>query len=179
MSEPQLFRYSRRDLATDYVRASFGGAICLVPPVFLDVATVMAWVLIAVGAVFVIFGLRTLLRHMTVYELGSNGMRASGPIAATVCWNGLSAMNLAYFSIRRRKHDRTGFSGTGGWMELTVREGNRAIKVDSSLEGFDDIVHLAVNAARERRLQLNSVTLANLAAMGFIYDANGGEGSAS
>ena len=33
----------------------------------------MAWVLIAVGAVFVIFGLRTLLRHMTVYELGSNG----------------------------------------------------------------------------------------------------------
>ena len=179
MSEQQLLRYSRRDLATDYMRASFGGAVCLVPPVIVDVAAVMAWVLIAVGTVFVIFALRTVLRHMTVYDLGPDGMRASGPIAATVSWNGLSAMNLAYFSMRRKKHDRTGFSGTGGWMELTVREGKRAIKVDSSLEGFDDIVHLAVNAARERRLQLNSVTLANLAAMGFLYNADGGEGSAS
>ncbi len=179
MSEPQLLRYSRRDLATDYVRASFGAAICLGPPILLDVVAVMAWVLLTVGAVFVVFALRTVLRHLTVYEIGPDGMRASGPITANVCWNGLSAMNLAYFSMRRRKHDRTGFSGTGGWMELTVREGNRAIKVDSSLEGFDDIVYSAVSAARERRLQLNSVTLANLAAMGFVHDADGEEGSAS
>ncbi len=171
MSEPQRLRYAQRDLVADYLRASFGASICLGPPLFLETTPVVTWVLTAIGAVFAVFGLRTALRHMTVYELGAAGFRALGPRSATVSWSGLSAMNLAYFSTRKARRERLKFSGTSGWMELTLRDGTQAIKVDSSLAGFDDIVHSAVAAARRQGLKLNAVTRANLAAMGFVDDA--------
>ena len=60
-------------------------------------------------------------------------------------------------------------------MELTLREGPQAIKIDSSLEGFDDVVGEAARVARERGLTLNPVTLANLSAMGFIQTSGDGE----
>lgn len=173
MRAPGILRYDTRSVAADYARAAFGAAACLAPPLLMDVATVLAWILVAVGALFVAFGLRTLLRHLTVYELSPEGMRARGPLGAAVSWNGLTAINLAYFQTRPRRKIIT--RPPGGWMELTLREGRQTIKVDSSLQGFDDVVGEAARVARERGLTLNSVTLANLAAMGFVHAPEEGE----
>lgn len=170
MKAPGVLRYDTRSIAADYARATFGAVACLAPPVLVDVAAVLAWILMAVGALFVAFGLRTLLRHLTVYELSPDGMRATGPLGVTVSWKDLTAINLAYFQTRPRR--KIIARSPGGWMELTLREGRRTIKVDSSLEGFDEVVGEAARVARERGLTLNSVTLANLAAMGFV-DASG------
>ncbi len=166
MKAPGALRYGIRSIAADYVRAAFGALVCLVPPVFMNVAAVLAWVLVAAGALFVAFGLRTLLRHLTTYELSPEGVRAMGPLGATVSWTGLTAISLAYFQTRPRR--RIIARSPGGWMELTLREGRQAIRIDSSLEGFDDIVGEAARVARKRGLTLNPVTLANLAAMGFV-----------
>ncbi len=173
MKAPGVLRYDTRSIAADYVRAAFGAVVCLAPPVFMDVAAVLAWVLVAVGALFVAFGLRTLLRHLTTYELSPDGMKATGPLGATVSWKGLTAINLAYFQTRPRR--KIIARSPGGWMELTLREGPQAIKIDSSLEGFDDVVGEAARVARERGLTLNPVTLANLAAMGFVQTSGDGE----
>ena len=88
MKTTGVLRYDTRSIAADYVRAAFGAVVCLAPPVFMDVAAVLAWVLVAVGALFVAFGLRTMLRHLTTYELSQDGMRARGPLGATVSWTG-------------------------------------------------------------------------------------------
>ncbi len=167
MKTPGVLRYDTRSIAADYARAAFGAVACLAPPVLVDVAAVLAWILVAVGTLFVAFGLRTLLRHLTHYELSREGVRATGPLGVTVSWKGLTAINLAYFQTRPRR--KIIARSPGGWMELTLREGRRAIRVDSSLEGFDDIVGEAARIARKRGLTLNPVTLANLAAMGFTH----------
>ena len=168
--------YDIRSIVADYARAVLGAAVCLAPPLLMDVVAVLAWILVAMGALFVAFGLRTGLRHLTVYELTAQGVRASGPLGATVSWQDLTAINLAYFQTRPRRKAIT--QSPGGWMELTLRDGRKTIKVDSSLQGFDDVVGEAARAARERGLTLNAVTLANLAAMGFVH-ASQGSGEAS
>ncbi len=173
MKTPGVLRYDTRSIAADYARAMFGAVACFAPPVLVDVAAVLAWILVAVGALFVAFGLRTMLRHLTVYELSPEGMKATGPLGATVSWKDLTAINLAYFQTRPRR--KIIARSPGGWMELTLREGRKAIKIDSSLEGFDDVVGEAARVARERELTLNPVTLANLAAMGFVHTSQDGE----
>ncbi len=173
MRAPGILRYGTRSIAADYARATFGAVVCLAPPLLVDVTAVLAWILVAVGALFVAFGLRTLLRHLTVYELSTEGIRATGPFGAAVSWKNLTAVNLAYFQTRPRR--KVIVKSPGGWMELTLREGRQTIKIDSSLQGFDDVVGEAARVARERGLTLNPVTLANLAAMGFVHASGEGE----
>ena len=68
-------------------------------------------------------------------------------------------LKLSYFSTKRDRSD--------GWMQLAVRSaGGRAVKVDSSLEGFYDIVERAARAAETTGLQLSLATRANLRSMG-------------
>ena len=73
-------------------------------------------------------------------------------------------MKLSYFSTKR---DRS-----GGWMQLVVGSaGGRAVKVDSSLDGFYDIVERAARAAESRGLELSRTTRSNLRSMGiFVAD---------
>ena len=120
MKEPGVLRYGTRSIAADYARARFGAVVGFAPPLLMDVAAVLAWILVAVGTLFVAFGLRTLLRHLTVYELYPEGIRATGPLGATVSWNDLTAINLAYFQTRPRR--KVIVKSPGGWMELTLRE---------------------------------------------------------
>ncbi|MDE0044828.1 MAG: hypothetical protein OXU19_03050 [bacterium] len=173
MKEPGVLRYGTRSIAADYARAAFGAVACLAPPLLVDVTAVLAWILVAVGALFVAFGLRTLLRHLTVYELSPEGIRAAGPLGASVSWKNMTAVNLAYFQTRPRR--KVIVKSPGGWMELTLREDRQTIKIDSSLQGFDDVVGEAARVARERGLTLNPVTLANLEAMGFVHAPVEGE----
>jgi hypothetical protein len=68
-------------------------------------------------------------------------------------------MALSYYSTKR---DRS-----GGWMQLALRSaGARAVKVDSSLDGFYDIVERAAKAAEVRNLELSVATRVNLRSMG-------------
>ncbi len=54
-------------------------------------------------------------------------------------------------------------------MQIAVRSyGARTVKVDSSLDGFYDIVERAALAAEARDLELTRATRANLRAMGIV-----------
>jgi hypothetical protein len=76
-------------------------------------------------------------------------------------WNRLDRMKLSYFSTKRDRTD--------GWMQLAVGStGGRLVKVDSSLEGFHDIVARAAEAAEATRLSLSDATKANLRSMGLV-----------
>jgi hypothetical protein len=74
-------------------------------------------------------------------------------------WNRLDRMKLSYFSTKR---DRS-----AGWMQLVIGStGARTVKVDSSLDGFYDIVERAARAAEQRGLELSRTTRVNLRSMG-------------
>jgi hypothetical protein len=152
-------RYPRPTLWADYMRAAAGVVLCGTPLLLLDVNRWLAAILFAGFLLFGLFLVRTALRHHTRYVLGPDTLCADGPAGALVEWNRLDRMKLSYFSTKR---DRT-----GGWMQLTVGSaGARQVKIDSSLDGFHDVVERAARAAEAGDVPLSDATRANLKAMG-------------
>ena len=152
-------RYPPRTLWADYGRAAAGAVLCGLPLLTLEINRWLSLVL-AIGCVlFVSFFVRTAIRQRTRYILEPDRLRADGPAGGQVEWARVDRMKLSYYSTRR---DRT-----AGWMQLTVgAAGGGIVKVDSSLEGFYDIVERAARAAETAGLQLGAATLVNLRSMG-------------
>jgi len=152
-------RYPRQTLWADYMRASAGVLLCGAPLLLLDVNRWLAYVLIAGFLLFALFLVRTALRHQTRYVLGPDTLCADGPAGTLVEWARLDRLKLSYFSTKRDRSD--------GWMQLSIGStGGRAVKVDSSLDGFHDIVERAARAAEAGGLELSEATRVNLRSMG-------------
>lgn len=152
-------RYPRQTVWADYIRATAGVLLCGLPLLFLEVNPALGLVLLAGLVLFALFLVRTALRHRTRYLLADDTLCADGPAGAVVEWHRLDRLKLSYFSTKRDRTD--------GWMQLTVGSaGGRAVKIDSSLEGFHDVVERAAAAARSGGLELSHATRANLRAMG-------------
>lgn len=158
MSSADL-RYPRQTLWADYIRGAAGVMLCGAPLLALDVNRWLALVLGAGFALFAAFLVRTALRQRTRYILTSDTLCADGPAGALVEWNRLDRMRLSYYSTKR---DRS-----SGWMQLSIgSDGGGSVKVDSSLDGFYDIVERAARAAETIGLELSPATRANLRSMG-------------
>lgn len=158
MSSAEL-RYPRQTLWADYMRASAGVLLCGAPLLLLDVNRWLAYILAAGFLLFALFLVRTALRHQTRYVLGPDTLCADGPAGTLVEWARLDRLKLSYFSTKRDRSD--------GWMQLSIGStGGRVVKVDSSLDGFHDIVERAARAAEAGGLELGEATRANLRGMG-------------
>jgi hypothetical protein len=152
-------RYPRQTLWADYVRATAGVLLCGLPLLVLEVNPWLALILAAGFVLFAVFLARTALRDHTRLVLEPDRLRADGPAGTDVDWRRLDRMKLSYFSTKRDRSD--------GWMQLTLGSaGARALKIDSSLDGFHDVVERAAQAAAEMGLTLSEATRANLRAMG-------------
>lgn len=152
-------RYPRQTLWADYIRAGIGTVLCGLPLLLVDVNRWIGVLLLAGFVLFAAFFVRTALRQRTRYVLSTDTLCADGPAGTLVEWSRLDRMKLSYFSTKRDRSD--------GWMQLSVGSaGGRAVKVDSALEGFYDIVERAARAAEANRLELTVATRANLRSMG-------------
>ena len=158
MSTAEL-RYPRQTLWADYMRAAAGTLLCGVPLLLLDVNRWLVGFLVAGFLLFALFLVRTALRHHTRYVLGPDTLCADGPAGTLVEWARLDRMKLSYFSTKRDRAD--------GWMQLGIGStGGRMVKVDSSLDGFHDIVERAAQAAEACGVGLSDATRVNLRSMG-------------
>lgn len=151
-------RYPLRELSGDYVRAGLGLAATLGPLLFVPASPVMMWLLGGLAALFLAFGARTALRQLTVVRVDDAGITAIGPVGAAIAWGDLGRLALAYYSTRR---DRT-----RGWMQLTLKGTGRGVRVDSTIDGFREIVAAAVRAAERNGVALSPATTGNLTALG-------------
>ena len=149
-------RYRRSDLLLDYGRAAvgagFSGAVLAAPT-----APAVTMVAGGLAALFGIFALRTAARQITRYELSARGIAEVGWRRISLNWDELDGMKLRYYAPRRKKTD--------GWMALSLRAGGRRLSIDSTLPGFEEVAALAIAAARRNGLDLDDVTVGNLAAM--------------
>ena len=153
-----IHRYPGGAMLADYGRALVGMALTLGPVAVFNVIPVMVYILGALGALFLAFGFRTLLRHLTRVAVSSEEIRIEGPAGTAIRWRRLDAMSLKYYTTRRDKK--------GGWMQLKIKGEGRAVTLDSTLVGFSDIVRRALGAAEDNGVQLESRTLANLPGLG-------------
>jgi hypothetical protein len=160
------YQYPASTLLPDYLRVAFGLAVTAGPLLALDLANVIAALLGALALLFAWFGVRTVLRQLSWVELSPTGIALCGPIRRRLPWQQIRRLQLAYYAPRRARQD--------GWLQLTLRGTSGApIRVDSTLEGFDDVLRQATGAAAGNRLALDPTTEANLAALGIA--PRGGE----
>jgi|KBSSwiStaDraftv2_1062776.scaffolds.fasta_scaffold29851_6 hypothetical protein len=150
------YRYPGAALLGDYARAAVGFLVCLVPLLVTPLSW-MSLVLACLAALFAIFGIKTAIRNWTDFAVDGEGIAAQGPFGRAVRWSDIDHFRLAFYATKRDKNS--------GWMEATLASPQGKLKVDSSLDGFHDIVDQAARAAVANRVVLSSATHANLRAM--------------
>ncbi|HVO16330.1 MAG TPA: hypothetical protein VMV26_14020 [Alphaproteobacteria bacterium] len=170
-----VYRYPRRVIVADYLRAGFGLA-CTAVPLAAAAGQPIATVLFGgLTGLFAVFGARTAIRQATriaVTEVGLERLAIStfGLGRVTVPWERIADVKVRYFSTRRDRER--------GWMQLAVRSGHGRITVDSTLEGFAEIAGHAARAAVANGVVLGGATLDNLAALGLSVDTAHGRAGA-
>jgi hypothetical protein len=150
--------YPSSAMIGDYLRAAAGVVPVAVILAIAPVGTCAGAILGGLAALFLVFGVRTALRHMTRIEISETGLSASGPLGASIRWAELDGIKLAYYSTRRDRRD--------GWMQLELRAGSARVRLDSRIDGFPTLVERAARAAEMRGLELSAATAANLEALG-------------
>jgi hypothetical protein len=160
------YAYPTSAMYGDYLRAAAGFVPTAAILTTMPVGVVAATVLSGFGAIFAVFGVRTLVRHGTRFDLTESALRASGLRRTSIAWAELDRMTLAYYSTRRDRRD--------GWMQLELRSGRKKVRLDSRIEGFSELVGKSASAAKSRGLPLNAATLANLAALGVSLHSQSG-----
>ena len=159
-------RYPSATIWADYLRAAGGLVLTLGPLLLLDLASVLAPLFAALAFLFAWFGLRTAVRQASRIELSPDGIAQRGPIERHLRWHELSRVRLAYYGPRRARER--------GWLQLTLKGGRRgAIRVDSTIDGFDRVVREAQAAALALDLPLDDATSSNLAELGRHPQAGG------
>ena len=151
-------RYPIKSLILDYLRAGVGLSLTAGPLIITDIFTITAYILLFLALLFTVFAIRTVLRQITTVALTSSGVESTGLFRAKLDWCRLERVRLRYYTTRRDRRN--------GWMQLSLMgPRTRQIKLDSSLEGFEDIALAAAREARNRGIVLDSTTTDNLYAL--------------
>jgi hypothetical protein len=173
--------YPLSSLSSDYLRVAVGLALTLGPLLLLDLAAAIAWLLAGLAVLFVWFGLRTGIRQLSAVELSPQGIAVRGPFGRYLAWDELTGMKLAYYAPRswsgpRRRepeHERGERDARQrGWLQLTLQGAHgRPIRVESTLQGFEQVLRRATATAACRQLIFDPTTTANLTALGLDREA--------
>ena len=154
-------RYPSTRLVGDYVRAGAGLMLTVVPVLLVSLTLVPLIILLLLAALFFGYGLHTILCHRRRISVDDDRISAQ-PGAIRLNWQELTELKLEYYSTRKES--------TSGWMQMTLRSDNKWLKLDSRLEGFQDIARLAATSAHANDLFLSRTTAGNLAALGIEVD---------
>ena len=157
-----MYRYPLAKLAPDYLRAGVGIAVVGLPLATMELPGVVSAVLACLLVLFLAFALQNLLQHFCRVEMTDTALVVR-PWGTRIDWCELTRLRLAWFTVRR--------GGKQGWMELKMRAGRSRMRLDSRLDGFDQVACRAVAAAHDRGLDLDPVTLANLRTLDLAPDS--------
>lgn len=154
-------RFDRQMLLADGGRAALGTALTLGPLILLETALVVTCLLAVLGLLFVWFAIRTSIRWRSRVVLSVGQIGLEGPRPRTIRWQDLESVRLAYFATRRGREQRG-----SGWLQLTLRGPQRALRIDSTLERFDELLAQVHRVVLARGLPLDPTTAGNFAALG-------------
>lgn len=159
------YRYPVAGLVPDGFRALVGLAFTGIPLATIPVASWFGIVLAAGVVLFAVFALTTVLRALTEVRIDDERIEIRPGRRGRIHWSRLRSVKLRYFAVRRER-EREGKAGARrGWMQLVLKEEHGVVRIDSRLDGFDDVLRRAASAAAG--LDLDPVTRANFEAVGF------------
>jgi len=158
-------RYPFAALRGDYVRAGLGVTLALAPALAVPLASPVNYLLLPAAALFMVFGVRTWQRQQSRVVIDRQGISLFRAGQVSLAWGGIRSVRLSYFSTRADRRE--------GWMQLTLTgedpqrsQGLRKIRVDSSLDGFDQVARCAAVTVRMNELNVSPATRVNFDALG-------------
>ena len=163
---PVTYRYPVASLVPDGLRALAGLAFTGIPLVRLPVASWFGMVLGAGVVLFGVFGVMTVLRARTQVRVGDEGIETIPAFRGRVRWDCLRSVKLRYFAVRRERERKRGQGARRGWMQLVLKGEGGVVRIDSRLDGFDDVLRHVAAAAAAAAVRLDPVTRANFEAAG-------------
>lgn len=150
-------RYPPRALNADYARAGVGIALTA-GPLFLDaVSGITAWVLGIIAGFFLIFGIRAFFNRSIRLLIEADGISRSGPWPRKIAWDSLDQLVLRYYTTSKGQSE--------GWMQLVLKGGGVAMRIESTIDGFIPLVTAAAGAAKRNNIDLSPATIGNLRAL--------------
>jgi hypothetical protein len=166
-------RYPLAALRGDYVRAAVGATLSLAPALAIPLASPVNYLLLPAAVLFLLFGVRTWQRQQSRVVIDRQGISLFRAGQVSLPWRGVRAVRLSYFSTRADRRE--------GWMQLTLTgeaaqrsRGLHKIRIDSSLDGFEQVARCAAAAARMNDLAVSAATRANFEALGIdLSEATG------
>ncbi len=167
---PSIHAYPRAALRGEFGRGAFvfvcSAGLCLMVGPWTLAGAIFGTAALLVAVYLIVVGLRsaTVLR---VSETGiSQQLSPAYPVwlqriwAKQISWDGLTGLTLHYYATRRDQEE--------GWLELTLRHGRSAIKIQDSLDRFGDVLTRSRQAAEANGLPLNRATQDNFARLGAL-----------
>lgn len=173
----RVYRYPLRSLIGDYLRALTGLAVGFGVLVSVPLSPTIGIVFSSLALLFLVFGLRTLQRHMLRVAITNEEICSTGFTARVLPWSSIGYFKLRYYGTRRQRNRED--SGSG-FMQLTLNgpgkgpgKGHGAsLRFESSIEGFEYIAWRAAKAARENRISLDPASTGNLLDLGIDADSD-------
>ena len=163
---PVTYRYPVASLVPDGLRALVGLAFTGLPLATVPVASWFGMVLAAGLVLFGVFGVMTVLRARMVAQVDDDGIEVRPGVRGRIRWSELRSVKLRYFAVRRERERKRGQGARRGWMQLVLKGGRGVVRVDSRLDGFDDVLRRSAATAAGLGLDLDPVTQANFEAAG-------------
>ena len=152
------YRYPITELRGDYFRA--GAGMVFFGVLLIGASSIPFW-FVVIGSIFLLFlgfGVQTWSRHMTQIQIEPDGLRFYGLRRHEISWDDLTSAKLRFFTVKR---DRD-----AGWMELTLFKGKAKTKIDSRLEGFNDIAAAVAKRVEEKGVVIDENSVENFNALG-------------
>ena len=156
-----IFHYPMNALRGDYLRGAIGLFVTVGLLIAATKITIFQYLFAAGAVLFLGFFLRTAQRHLTTFSFSNDTFQANGPLGKNISLPAVIDIRLRYFSTRK---DRT---GEGGWFELTIRDPKSKISVDSTINGFEQIMQRCVNTIHQNKLTPSETTIENFSSAGF------------
>jgi hypothetical protein len=128
------------------------------PMIFLRLTDLLVVIMGGLGTLFFLFGLQVLMRCVSFVEIGPIAIAYRGIGRRSIAWQDLEQLKISYFAPRRQR--------SRGWYRLTLEGPRQRLHLDSTIEGFDDILRASLAAARTRELTLDPTTHDNLVSLG-------------
>jgi len=162
----RIYRYPLRSLMGDYLRAGVGLTVGLVVLVTVQPSPAIVAVFGGLTALFLVFGLRTVQRHLLQVALTDEKICGAAFRTRVLPWNSLERLKLRYYGTRRQRTREDG----GGFMQLSLKGGGAALTLESTIDGFEWIAWRAAKAARENGVTLDPTSAGNLLQLGIDAD---------
>lgn len=153
----------------DYGQAAVGAVIFGAPLIFAGGNIWIAAIFGGLVLMFVSFGWSTWRRHGSVIVVTEDGIGSEGARNVGISWRGIERVELRYFTTRRERSGRVE-RGSSGWMQLRLDGEGVTLRIDSALDGFDQVARRVAEATDRFNLNTTPSTKGNFAALGMAPD---------